>query len=175
LSGQSSPPQGIDHIIASPTNNTDLYWALSGGGGGTYAVVISMTARLHEDGVIGGGYLTFDNLTVGNDAFWNAVEKFNRLLPGIQDGGTNTIAYSLINNAFSIYNLVAPGKNSTDVHAMLQPFLDDLDSLGIPYNCSTHESATFLEQLSLDYGPLPRGPFATPVCFRHGLFSRGRA
>ncbi|KAJ5732350.1 FAD binding domain protein [Penicillium malachiteum] len=34
---------------ASPTQNSDLYWALSGGGGGTYAVVLSMMVRVYPE------------------------------------------------------------------------------------------------------------------------------
>ncbi|RYP50622.1 hypothetical protein DL768_003904 [Monosporascus sp. mg162] len=34
------------HISASPSQNQDLYWALSGGGGGTYAAVVSLTSGL---------------------------------------------------------------------------------------------------------------------------------
>ena len=33
------------HVTASPTQNPDLYWALSGGGAGTYAVVLSATIK----------------------------------------------------------------------------------------------------------------------------------
>lgn len=29
------------HIVATPNQNKDLYWALSGGGGGTYGIVVS--------------------------------------------------------------------------------------------------------------------------------------
>ena len=32
------------HLIASPIQNSDLYWALSGGGAGNYAVVLSLLA-----------------------------------------------------------------------------------------------------------------------------------
>ena len=35
-------------LTASPTQNAELYWALCGGGGGTYGVVISMTVKLHD-------------------------------------------------------------------------------------------------------------------------------
>lgn len=153
---------GGEHLTATPESNEDLYWALSGGGGGTFAVVISMTARLHQDGPIGGGYLTFDNATAGSDAFWKAVGLFNQRLPAITDaGGGNTVAYSLASSAFGIYNLAAPGQSAEEVRALLEPFLGDLETLGIPYNCSTHESATFLEQLRRDYGPFPDGPFQT--------------
>jgi FAD/FMN-containing dehydrogenase len=39
-----------DHLTASPIENTDLYWALSGGGAGTFAVVLSMTVKLYAEG-----------------------------------------------------------------------------------------------------------------------------
>ncbi|KAI0172143.1 FAD binding domain protein [Hypoxylon sp. FL1284] len=150
-----------EHLIAAPKSNSVIYWALSGGGGGTFAVVLSMTARLHQDGSIGGGYLTFDNVTAGSDAFWKAVELFNQRVPEITDKGGNTIAYSLSNSTFGIYNLVAPGQSAAEVRALLEPFLSDLKGLGIPYNCSTHESATYLDRLRRDYGPFPDGPFMT--------------
>ncbi|GAP88681.1 putative FAD binding domain protein [Rosellinia necatrix] len=150
------------HLTATPSNNnSDLYWALSGGGGGTYGVVVSMTTRLHADGPIGGGYLTFDNQTVGTDTFWHAVGLFNSKLPGMLDAGNTTIAYSLASNTFGIYNIASDGRDAEEVRAILQPFLDDLESLGVPYNCTTHQSATFLEHLRRDYGPFPNGPFTT--------------
>lgn len=34
------------HVVGTPTQNTDLYWALSGGGGGTYGIVVYMTIRM---------------------------------------------------------------------------------------------------------------------------------
>ncbi|KAI0392954.1 hypothetical protein F5Y17DRAFT_467215 [Xylariaceae sp. FL0594] len=150
-----------EHLIATPQNNSDLYWALSGGGGSTYGVVLSMTTRLHADGPIGGGYLTFDNQTVGTDAFWDAVGLFNSRLPGILASGNTTIAYSLANNAFGIYNIAADDRSAEQVRAMLGPFLADLESRGIPYNCTTHQSTTFLQHLRRDYGPFPDGPFTT--------------
>ncbi|KAI1282804.1 FAD binding domain protein [Xylaria sp. FL0933] len=149
------------HLTASPTNNSDLYWALSGGGGGTYGVVVSMTTRLHPDGPIGGGYLTFDNQTVGTDVFWQAVGLFNSKLPEMLDAKNTTIVYSLANNAFGVYNIASDGRDADEVRAILQPALDALDSLGVPYNCTTHQSATFLEHLRRDYGPFPDGPFTT--------------
>lgn len=56
------------HLVATPNQHSDLYWALSGGGGGTFAVVLSMTARLHPGGIVGGTILTFNDSVVGNDA-----------------------------------------------------------------------------------------------------------
>ncbi|KAH7337341.1 hypothetical protein BKA66DRAFT_507228, partial [Pyrenochaeta sp. MPI-SDFR-AT-0127] len=44
-------------VKASRTQNSDLYWALSGGGGGTYAVVLSVTVRAYPDAKVGGASL----------------------------------------------------------------------------------------------------------------------
>ncbi|KAG2003891.1 hypothetical protein GB937_009384, partial [Aspergillus fischeri] len=52
-----------------PEQNYDLHWALSGSGLGTSTVVLSMTAQLHADGIIGGATLTFDDNKVANDEF----------------------------------------------------------------------------------------------------------
>lgn len=155
-----------EHLTATPDDNSDLYWARSGGDSGTYAVVVSMTVRLYEDGPVGGGYLTFDNPTVWTDIFWDAVELFNEKLSTVSNGTGITLAYSLVGNAFGIYNLVAPSRNSTKVEEFLQPFLEGLDDLGVPYNVSSHESPTYLDQLRRAYSPFPDGPFATSVVAR---------
>ncbi|KAI0206592.1 hypothetical protein F4808DRAFT_644 [Astrocystis sublimbata] len=34
-----------EHLAATPSHNSDLYWALLGGGGGTYAAVLSVTTK----------------------------------------------------------------------------------------------------------------------------------
>ena len=47
------------HLVASPSENEDLYWALSGGGGGTYGVVVCVTVKAFKDGTIGGAFLTY--------------------------------------------------------------------------------------------------------------------
>lgn len=48
-------------LRASRTENTDLYWALSGGGGGTYGVVWSLTSKAHQDIPVSVVNLTFTN------------------------------------------------------------------------------------------------------------------
>lgn len=48
-----------EHLTATPKRNTDLYWALSGGGAGTFAIVVSMTVRTYADGPLQVGYPNF--------------------------------------------------------------------------------------------------------------------
>lgn len=48
-------------VIASPAENEDLYWAFSGGGGGTYRAVIFMKNRAHRDERTAAANLIFTN------------------------------------------------------------------------------------------------------------------
>lgn len=41
-------------LVANREQNSDLYWTLSGGGGGTYGVAWSMTSKAHPDGPVSG-------------------------------------------------------------------------------------------------------------------------
>lgn len=65
-----------EHLIANRQKNKDLYWALSGGGGGTYAVVLSLTSKAHEDTLTSGANLTFTSQGVSQDAYYEAITTF---------------------------------------------------------------------------------------------------
>ncbi|KAL4941180.1 hypothetical protein BDV06DRAFT_223336 [Aspergillus oleicola] len=75
-------------LTASPAQNADLYWALSGGGGGTYAIVLSMTVRIYPENKTASGALSFTS-TTGDDRFWEVVRMFLvHTLPLLDAGGT---------------------------------------------------------------------------------------
>jgi len=80
-----------EHLIATAHRNPDLYWALSGGSGGTYGVVLSMTTKPHPEGPIAGASLSFANTDVGNETYWKAVGLWFRFLPSVVKGTNNTI------------------------------------------------------------------------------------
>ena len=67
-----------EHLIASPSQNPDLYWALSGGGGGTYGVVASLTVKAHPDLTTSAANLTFTTAGISQDSFWSVIEPFIR-------------------------------------------------------------------------------------------------
>lgn len=49
------------HLSATPKENPDLYWAFSGGGPGTFAIVLSMTVRLYPESPVGSAALSFNS------------------------------------------------------------------------------------------------------------------
>ncbi|KAJ7587590.1 FAD-binding domain-containing protein [Mycena floridula] len=58
-------PQG-NHLIVNECSNSDLFWALRGGGGGTFGVVLKMTTLVFPEQTFVGAHGTFDS-TVGTN------------------------------------------------------------------------------------------------------------
>lgn len=75
-----------DLVIANEYQNSDLFWALRGGGGGTFGVVINVTIRTFDDAPM---VITNVNITTaaGDPKFWEAMEDYHALLPTLNDAG----------------------------------------------------------------------------------------
>lgn len=147
-----------NHIVASPTSNPDLYWALSGGGS-YYAIVLSVTVKLHSDGPIGSAELSFNASAVGSDVFWDAIGAVNAALPTAFLDLGHTFAYFITNRSFSSVSVIADGVSPDGVGNLLAPILSELTSRNISFSFSTGQTSTYLEQFVADFGPLPQGIF----------------
>jgi hypothetical protein len=121
------------HLVATPTKNRDLYWALSGGGGGTYGVVLSMTVKAHKDMRIAAANLTFTSQGVSQDTFFSAVNTFLTTLPKIVDAGAVSI-WLLTNEVFLMQPTTAPGLSKERLQALMDPTLTKLNQSGMPYS-----------------------------------------
>lgn len=143
-------------LTASRSQNSDLYWALSGGGGGTYGVVWSLTAKAHKALPVSGANLTFTNANISADTFYEAVGAYHALLPPIVDAGAMSIWY-FTNTSFSISPLTAPGISKDHLTAVLKPFTDTLTSLGIKYDMTVRQFPSYLAELNTMQGPLEVG------------------
>jgi FAD/FMN-containing dehydrogenase len=74
------------HLVATPEKNPDLYWALSGGGPGTFALVLSATVKAHADFKVSTASLGFTQGDgVSQDAFWDAGTAFVTTLLSLVD------------------------------------------------------------------------------------------
>ena len=143
-------------VTATATQSSDLYWALSGGGGGTYGVVLSMTSKAHVDGLVGGAALAFDLAEDLEDKTWDAINDWHKALPAIVDTGV-MLVYVITNNTFSILGLCAPGSSAAEVSTILEPFTASLKSRSVPYSLNITEHPTYIEFINKYYGPLPYG------------------
>ncbi|PWY71002.1 FAD-binding domain-containing protein [Aspergillus heteromorphus CBS 117.55] len=145
-----------DIITASRTNNTDLYWALSGGGAGNYAVVTSLTAKAHADAIVSGAGLEITTANITTDLFFEAVERFHTYLPAMIDAGT-TVIYEMTDYAFLINPLTAYNQTSAQVEAVLAPFLSALTELEVPYTVAYTQFDSYYDFYENYMGPLPYG------------------
>ncbi|KAI4276240.1 MAG: hypothetical protein LQ337_002639, partial [Flavoplaca oasis] len=143
-----------ERVVATPTRNTDLHWAMSGGGPGTYGVVISMTIRAHKDGAVGGALLAFGPDGIFKATYWKAIAAFQTQLPAIVDAGATAI-YIITQAGFQIAPLTAPGKSDAEVKLMLTPFTRALDQLNITYSLNVSSASTFMGHFTKYFNPFP--------------------
>ncbi|KAI1806734.1 hypothetical protein F4811DRAFT_508990, partial [Daldinia bambusicola] len=83
-------------LTATPTENQDLYWALSGGGGGTYGVVLSMTAVLDAGATLYVWYLPGNKFVMPQSYLLGGTSQDLQLLlqPTLKALEENKISYS---------------------------------------------------------------------------------
>lgn len=131
-----------EHLVATPFNNTDLYWALTGGGAGTFGIVLSMTTKIYQDGLIGSGNLTF---SADQPQYWDAIADFWTWLPSFTDAGPNTFTFSFDSVGFATTALTLPGQNETQVEQVMQPLFDILKQRNITYDFEPFSSPNYID------------------------------
>lgn len=81
-----------EYLVATPEQNPDLYWALSGGGGGAYAAVLSVTVKVFPDLRVAAANLTFTATNgVSSDSFFVVLKTWLQNLPAIVDAGATAL------------------------------------------------------------------------------------
>lgn len=146
-------------VTASPTRNSDLFWALSGGGPGTYGVVVGMTVKTYPGAKVGGASLQLSAAYTTQDKFNQAVAALHAMLPNMTDLGADVL-YIATNQALQInpvtvYNSTGDYVNQT----VLAPFTAKLKELGIPF-LAQYTTLSFLDHYNTYMGPLPNGNLA---------------
>ncbi|OAP62842.1 hypothetical protein AYL99_02069 [Fonsecaea erecta] len=75
-----------------------LFWAMRGGGGSTFAVLISVTVRAYS--VLPTTVYAFNyNTTANSDTFWSLVAYFHNQLPELSDAGVMGYYFIMPNNS----------------------------------------------------------------------------
>ena len=141
-------------LTASRTENSDLYWALCGGGGGTYGVVYSLTVKAHKDFPVTSVVLNFTTDSANSDSFFDAVGYYHTLLPGYTAAGGVAIA-EVTNTSFLLTPLTFPDMLAGQATRLMQPLLDYLDKVGIEYGMNITESPNFLQHYDTFIEPNP--------------------
>ncbi|KAJ6467330.1 hypothetical protein C8R45DRAFT_1019750 [Mycena sanguinolenta] len=133
-----------EFVHASPTTNQDLYWALSGGGGGTYGIVWSVTVKAFQDLPVTIASINFTSEGISQDTYWQAIDAYQASTPALTDAkvwgmAQYTAATFTLNPVFGV------NKSSSEVTALIQPLLDTLDNLGVNYVSATNTYSGYLD------------------------------
>ena len=119
-------------LVATPEKNADLYWALTGGGGGAYGAVVSATVRAYPDTYTSAANLTFTNQGVDDDAFYDSIKTYLGSLPDLVDTGASTI-FLAVPGTFLVQPATAIGQTKEQLQKHMDPILNKLKQEGIKY------------------------------------------
>lgn len=135
------------YVTASPSSNPDLYWALRGGGGGTYGVTTSIIIRVHPKIPVVTSEFSFSTSpTVSFDTFWAGVRAYLELFIPFTDAGTYSW-WTLFQGedgsySFEMDPFFAPNHTIESFNALVKPWFDRLAELGIPFDGPTGKPNT---------------------------------
>lgn len=122
-----------DILVATPEKNADLYWALGGGGGCTYGIVLSLTVKAYPNQKTAAANLTFTSDGISQETYYAGIERYIASLPALLDaGGTSTWLNS--DNYFQLSPAVGLGMTKDEIDGFHRPLLEALDDLGISYS-----------------------------------------
>ncbi|KAH8882295.1 FAD binding domain-containing protein [Thozetella sp. PMI_491] len=126
-------------VTANAANNTDLFWALKGGGMGTYGVVTSLTVKTYPSVIATGMTLNIvrpsRNDTNATEAYWTAIADFHSYGPVLAEAGMY-VWYTITPGGLNVQPFVAPNRTVAEFEEILQPFIARLTSLDVTYEAS---------------------------------------
>ncbi|CAD6904284.1 unnamed protein product [Tilletia controversa] len=106
--------------IANACQNSDLFWALRGGGGGTFGVVTEVTYRVYPESKWQSSTLLFS--ATNDDAVEAIVAEIALLQPAWYDA--KMAGYFLIANGTVGAVQGLPSNNASEIKALIQPLVD---------------------------------------------------
>lgn len=126
-------------VTASEYSNPELFWALRGGGGGSWGVVTSVVVKVFpkiEVSTLQFSFMSGEDISV--DAFWAGVRAYFTYMIDFVDAGCYEY-FSLVKIADGVYlfgmaPFFAPNMTIVELEALVAPWMSDLNRLGISVN-----------------------------------------
>ncbi|KAH7154154.1 hypothetical protein DER46DRAFT_510673 [Fusarium sp. MPI-SDFR-AT-0072] len=124
-------------VTADEKQNTDLFWAVRGGGAATWGVVVSMTVRVYPKMKFSGMTWSVNTKDAGisQEALFKALEVYWRRFPEYSD--KNSYGYSFMfpagNGSFlwTMNPWMIPNISVGEFKKLVQPLLDEWKELGV--------------------------------------------
>ncbi|KAF8621261.1 hypothetical protein AX15_007921 [Amanita polypyramis BW_CC] len=108
------------YIIVNPYRYSDLFWAIRGGGGGTFGVVVTAAYQTHDILPVSGAFLSayFRTPQIAQDV----ITKYIKLQPNILDAGWGGYSSYPTSGFQMLY--IGTNVSLADANATMTPFFD---------------------------------------------------
>ncbi|KAK5655061.1 hypothetical protein OQA88_5960 [Cercophora sp. LCS_1] len=134
-------------VTADAETNPDLFWALRGGGAGTYGIVTSMVVKAYPQ--LKTTTMTYNITTGGNfthDKFWAMQRAYLDEFERLADLGY--YSYYRIRHlggeiTHDMTSMVAPNTSETEFRAAMAPLFKKWADIGVPFNPVIRESDNY--------------------------------
>ncbi|KAJ4368361.1 hypothetical protein N0V83_006718 [Neocucurbitaria cava] len=146
-------------VTVTPSVNSDLYWAMLGGGGGTFGIITSAVVKVHRKvPVTVSTWTLLTSDTVTEDKFWEAVEFFWDSFPTYNSAKTYSY-FTLMKLAPGTYMWSMSPFFATDMtvaqyETLIKPFYQKCAQLGITLNANTTYYDRFYPAYESTFGTL---------------------
>ncbi|CAG8955600.1 hypothetical protein HYFRA_00009555 [Hymenoscyphus fraxineus] len=166
-----------EFVTASPTQNEELFWAVRGGGGSTFGIVTSMVVKAFKDvrttvGSFSWG-LEDGDVIERTEVFWEGVRRyFSRFGEFTGEGMAGEWYVLPVGDVtgkgggrlvFEIRQFFAVGKSMVETQMILQPWLEEMEGLGITITKKMQEFPSYYEAYYWTDKPRTGGSYMPPT------------
>ncbi|KAJ8120281.1 hypothetical protein ONZ43_g2971 [Nemania bipapillata] len=168
-------------VTADVNQNTDLFFALRGGGGSTYGIITSAIVKAHPTTSVLSSSLTFSIQPTANspanvtEPFWAAFDTYHKFGLNIVDNGGTAYSYvtpiqpqsgsTAPTGASFSATIEMPGMSATQLAMFVKPLYDRIAALGIRTPAPSVTQASNWQDTSHGVGDTPGngGRFASRI------------
>jgi hypothetical protein len=133
-------------VTANAKENSDLFWALRGGGGSTFGIVTSAVIKAYPDMKVTTTTFSYSTVDVSHDSFWAGFRAYLNYFPTNVAAGIYAYFFLLRSGddvTFLMQPFFAPNMSKGETEELLRPWMNDLSELGIDINPEFTEYSTF--------------------------------
>lgn len=130
-------------VTANANTNSDLFWALRGGGPSAFGVILSATFQTFVDVPSAGATLDINpSHTDNRTLIWEAVTIFHSYANHFVDNGLY-VYFEVGVFGLHVQPFLAVNQTSAQLDDIIAPVLRNLDDIGIRYSTTTRQYPTF--------------------------------